>query len=149
MDTIKVTKWRYLWTQMMFVFLLFIAIWFPLIFYKYGRSYFKESINTLHIFLCSFGLYLLDGVFLKRADMPTELVFYDSKVEIISRFFFWTSKKEFTYEDTIITDGRVLSVHSGTAKVHFDPLLWPKTKRVKIIQAFQRHHVDVKLNDAG
>lgn len=146
MEAFKVTNIKYFWTQFLIVAMIFIAISVPINYYKYAITYSNISINTFEILLCSLGFYLIVFVLLKGAEMPTGIAFDDSKVIVETRFFLWVSVKEYLYERinvTISKDERILSLHCDPTIVRFDPLLWQRKQRKRIIQAFRSHHVDL------
>lgn len=151
MSAIKVSVWKYFWTQILIVVLFFGAISIPLCLNEFGRSYGKGSYHPITIALCSIGFYFISFCLLRGAKMPIRVIFYDSKFEIEERFLFWKSKKEYLYEDTFIEDDkgrRVVSLHHGNVIIRFDPLLWPKVLRSDLIQAFELHHVEVHTKNA-
>ena len=146
MEAVRVTNAKYYWTQFLIVAMMFVAISVPVNYYKYAITYSDISINTFEIFLCSLGFYLIVFVLLKGAEMPTRIAFDNSKVIVETRFFFWVSVKEYLYERinvAISKNERVLSLHYDSTIVRFDPLLWQRKQRKRIIQAFQSHHVDL------
>lgn len=57
MSAIKVSEWKYFWTQTLIVVLFFGAISIPLCLNEFGRSYGKGSYHPITIALCSIGFY--------------------------------------------------------------------------------------------
>ena len=146
MEAIKVSGIRYLLIQVVVLLLVFVGICIPV--YRFASP--EDESRTSFIALCSVGLYLLMFGLLKGAEMPVRVTFNDSELEIEMRFFFWTSTTIILYEDARIKYDdfrRLISLYHGKKIIRFDPLLWSRSLRKRLMNAFELHSVQTMADE--
>lgn len=145
METIGVSKFKYWCILTISLVLCIAAIGIPVCYFQYTKVYSDSNVNLFHVTICGVCLFFWIMVVSRGAEMPVKVCFSCDCIEVNTRFFFWETHKIVPYEKVELhfsDNQRIVSLHYGPEEMRFDPLLWSKKNRHRIVNEMKRHNVE-------
>lgn len=150
MATIGVSRFKYWCILAISLVLCIIAIGIPVCYFQYTRVYSDGNVNFFFVTTCGVCLFILVmGVF-RGAEMPINVSFSGNRIDVDTRFFFWGTHKVVPYEEAEFhtsENQRYVSLCYGSKEARFDPLLWSRKDRQRIVNEMKRHNVKVTVSN--
>ena len=151
METIRIATFEYFVYLMGRLFFLIIAVLLPLYYIHYSTTGDVIDFNVLTVALITFFCGLFDMIFLKSAKKPVCISFAETSCVIESRFLFWLSIRDFSYEDISFyfnRERKYLRIWKKTELFCFTPPLWGRQKRELIAERMIQKHVKERKEDS-
>ena len=149
MEVYRVSTVRYFALLLAYMFLLPLAA--ILVIFKVHYSTTGDSLDDVNVYMAmavAFFWAVLDLFVLKGARMPVCVRFLEDTLSIETRFLFWCKTEFVSYDKAIVSinqERRVISFLWDSKSARFDPLLWSKQNRQRIVDEIKRHNVKVSV----
>ena len=150
METLGVSVFKYWCILAISLVLCIVAIGIPVCYFQYTKVYSDGNVNFLFVTISGICLFLLVMAVFKGAEMPIQVSFSDKCIRLDTRFFFRRTHMVIPYEEAELhcsENQRNVSLHNGWKETRFDPLLWSRKDRLRIVNEMKLHSVNALINN--